>query len=98
MQKHKVDIVRFELAQTIQYRRFRFFIAVILYPYFSRQKDYFARNARICDSVANFFLVKIALRRIQMTVPDFQSVENASLAFVFRHLIHYRANHCLQPN
>ena len=54
----------------------------------SWSKNFFTGNTRFYYRATHFLFVEITLRRIQMTVSDFQSVENASPAFLFRHLIH----------
>ena len=59
----------------------------MLDPNFCGEENLFAGNTRFCDCVSYFLFVEVTLSRIDMSIADFQSIENAAFAFFLVHLI-----------
>ena len=87
MQKHEVDIVGFEFAHRFEYRFSRFVVSVMFHPDLCGKENLFAGNSRFRDCISYFFLVEVTLRRVDVAITDFQSVENATFAVFLVYLI-----------
>ena len=93
MQEHQVEIVGFQLFEGSVDRFLALLIAVMLHPDLSCEKNLLTGNTRFCDSCTNFFLVEIALCRVDQTIAHRKCIGHTPLALVLCHLIYAVAEH-----
>lgn len=91
--KHKVEIVRLQLAHGLHDRCTRLVVAVLRHPYFGRDEQFLAVDAAPVDGTSHGFLVVIRLRRVYQAIACVDGLRHASLSIPVGELEYAEANH-----